>query len=72
MAEFIDFVDIVQRNDEHGSFVLCRPLLACGHWGTPVHECSSTWDFPHEALFCEECNEERQMDVRLQHILNTT
>ena len=41
-------------------------LLACGHYCTPRHEDSSSWDHPEEALPCPECKEIRQFDVRVQ------
>jgi len=50
---------------------LC-PLLTCGHYGDPIFEASSQWDFPHEARKCPTCGEERQMDLRLQIYLETT
>lgn len=43
-----------------------RGLLSCGHYASPVHERSSTWDFPHDPHVCPHCGEERQFDLRLQ------
>jgi hypothetical protein len=41
-------------------------LLTCGHWSSPISDCSSRFDFPYESDKCPTCGEERQWDVRLQ------
>ena len=51
--------------EEDGSIHMA-PLLTCGHYGKPIFECSSLWDFPADAHTCPECGEERQMDLRVQ------
>lgn len=51
---------------EDDRFVYLAPLLSCGHYGEAIFENSSQWDFPHEALICPVCGQERQMHVRVQ------
>lgn len=46
-----------------------RPLLACGHYGSPVFESSSDWDFPDESHTCPECGAEVQFHVDVQAAL---
>jgi hypothetical protein len=41
-------------------------LLSCGHYGRPVFECSSQWDFPHDEHICPICGAVVQWDVRVQ------
>jgi len=40
-------------------------VLACGHWTQPMHEASSTFDFPEDPLHCMVCGEDRYMNVDL-------
>jgi hypothetical protein len=46
-------------------------LLTCGHWYGPLHECSSSFDFPDDAYECDEGCGLRQMDLRLQVAITT-
>lgn len=59
-----DFATGHARLDEY-----LRPLLACGHYGSPVFECSSTWDFPDDEHKCPECGKIVQFHVAVQTAL---
>lgn len=59
-----------EGSDKHGTWSEMAPLLTCGHYGQAHDDRSSVWDFPHEAWICPECGEERQMDMRLQLLLD--
>lgn len=63
MRSVPDDLFIVTEDDRT---IYLAPLLSCGHYGNPIFENSSQWDFPHEALICPVCGEERQMDLRVQ------
>lgn len=54
---------------EHDGVARIAPLLTCGHYGKSVHPCSSLWDFPDEAWVCPACAEERQINLKVQHLL---
>ncbi|HUW00805.1 MAG TPA: hypothetical protein VMW08_00500 [Acidimicrobiales bacterium] len=46
-----------------------RPLLSCGHYGAPVFDGSSQWDFPDDEHACPTCGETRQWHLRVQAAL---
>ncbi len=47
----------------------CQVLLTCGHYSEPMSVASSSFDFPSEAMRCDTCKADRQMDLLLQHAL---
>ena len=44
-------------------------LLSCGHWSNEMHPASSILDFPGEPIYCEECDDDRQLNINLQAFL---
>lgn len=54
--------DLIKTHDDP---TVVSVLLTCGHYHGPVHECSSTFDFPEDPLACPDGCGDRLMHLDL-------
>jgi hypothetical protein len=65
-------LDLIQHDmvwaleDRVGDFEYLMPLLSCGHYGRPIFDASSQWDFPDDEHTCPECSKDVQWHPALQ------